>query len=194
MNSAEALADDPRWQRFNDPETPCACCGRQFSGIFDIGFDHPDPWPHGNRAAAGKTVLEVGEDRLSSDICLLGEHRFLRAVLPIRVIGADEEFAFGPWCLVEEADFIAYAQSLAGAEEMFEGCEGWVMNRLPGVGMEGFLPCDLQAAPDPSDRPSIRMRPGSDLAEYQVSGISFDGLLDIYAAAGQDLRPHLGPG
>ena len=31
---------DARWRRFNDPDRSCPCCGRTFSGVFDIGFDH----------------------------------------------------------------------------------------------------------------------------------------------------------
>ena len=38
---------DARWRRFNDANRACPCCGQTFSGIFDIGFDHPDCWPHG---------------------------------------------------------------------------------------------------------------------------------------------------
>ena len=64
-----SLSEDPRWQRFNNSERPCPCCGRTFSGVFDIGFDHPQPWPHGNREQSDQDVLAVGKDSLSADLC-----------------------------------------------------------------------------------------------------------------------------
>ena len=62
------LASDPRWQRFNDTSRPCPCCGRVFSGIYDLGCDHPDPWPHGYLSESGQDVLSVGTDTLSADL------------------------------------------------------------------------------------------------------------------------------
>ena len=38
---------DARWRRFHDEDRECPCCGRRFNGIFDVGFGHPDAWPHG---------------------------------------------------------------------------------------------------------------------------------------------------
>ena len=100
-----SLAEDPRWQRFNDASRPCPCCGQTFSGVFDIGFDHPDPWPHGNRSESGQDVLAVGTDSLGADLCRLGEHRFIRCVLHLPIIDSDQSFAFGPWGSVNPKNF-----------------------------------------------------------------------------------------
>jgi len=186
------LSSDPRWRRFNDRDTPCPCCGRIFHGVFDIAYDHPDPWPHGNRAEHGLDILEVGEDRLTADLCTWGDHRFIRAVLPIPIRGSEQVFSFGPWGGVNPENFGRYVHADATQNRgEFEGCFAWLMNRLPGVGMDDWLPCDLIPDDDPEKRPQLFVHDGHPLAEWQEEGISFDRLLDIYAAAGQDIRPHL---
>lgn len=187
-----SLAQDPRWQRFNDASRPCPCCGRTFSGVFDIGYDHPDPWPHGNRSDSGQDVLSVGTDTLSADLCRMGEYRFIRCVLHIPIIGSDQSFAFGPWGSVNPANFDRYVGAeLEGKLSDFEGCFAWLMNRLPGFDFDDWLPCNLIVA-DPEQRPELEVHDGAhELAQLQETGITFDRLLDIYAAAGQDIRPHL---
>lgn len=184
------LADDPLWQRFNNADMPCACCGRRFEGVFDIGFDHPDPWTHGNRQDSGQDVMEHGEDRLTADFCSIGPHRFIRAVLRLPIIGADQDFAFGTWASVNPANYETYL-GFTSQTAQFEGCFAWAMNRLPGFVMEDWLPCNLMPG-RPGERPYLEVHDGAhELAALQESGISFDRLLDIYAASGQDLRPHL---
>ena len=186
------LDDDPRWQRFNDRAYTCPCCDRSFDGVFDIGFDHPAPWPHGNRKDAGLDIMEVGGDSLSQDICKMSEHRFLRAVLKLPIIGTDQVFAFGPWASVAPHNFDTYIRHEATASlGRFEGCFAWMMNFLPGFEITDWLPCNL-LIDDPEERPYLEVHDDShELAQLQEDGITFDKLLDIYAAAGQDIRPHL---
>ncbi len=186
------LSEDPRWQRFKNSERPCPCCGRTFSGVFDIGFDHPQPWPHGNRSDSGEGKLVVGEDSLGSDLCRIGPHRFIRCVLHLPIIGADQSFAFGPWGSVKPENYDLYrSHGKAGTLDQFEGCFAWLMNILPGFEFDDWLPCNL-VIEDPESRPVLEVHDGShELARLQEEGITFDRLLDIYAAAGQDIRPHL---
>ena len=181
---------DKRWQRFNDASRTCPCCGEAFSGLFDIGFDHPDIWPHGDRTAQGVEELQVGEDRLSADLCRLDEHRFIRCVLPLPIRGSDEVFYFGVWASVHPDSFYAYVDDSLGTGPAFEGCFGWLQNDLPDIGPDGSVPCDVLPGDD-GERPRLMAQSDSPLAALQADGISFDTLLDIYAASGQDIRPHL---
>lgn len=186
-----SLAQDPRWQRFNDSSRPCPCCGRTFNGVFDIGYDHPDPWPHGNRAQSGEDVLAVGGDELGTDLCRFGKYRFIRCILPIPIIGSDQRFAFGPWGSVNPDNFDIYVQSHSDPDVTFEGCFAWLMNLLPGLDFKEPLPCNLIPGRE-GERPMLEVHDGAhELAGLQETGITFDQLLDIYAAAGQDIRPHL---
>jgi hypothetical protein len=183
------LNDDPRWRRFNNSKAACPCCGRTFSGVFDIGFDHPAPWTHGNRSESGEDELIVGDDSLGTDLCRIGPHRFVRAILPIPIIGTDQIFAFGPWGSVNPSNFDRYVAGASSGE--FEGCFAWMMNSLPGFQMDDWLPCNLEIEAK-DERPRLYVHDNAhELAQLQETGISFDQLLDIYAAAGQDLRPHL---
>lgn len=186
------LRDDPRWQRFNDSKKPCPCCGRTFSGVFDIGYDHPDPWPHGNRADSGQEVLSVNKDTLSADLCRMGQFRFIRCVLHLPIIGSDQSFAFGPWGSVRPENFDTYVRhELSGTLDHYEGCFAWLMNTLPGFDFDDWLPCNMVIG-EPTERPELEVHDGShELARLQEEGITFDQLLDIYSAAGQDIRPHL---
>ena len=187
-----SLESDPRWQRFNNNDRPCPCCGRIFNGVFDIGYDHPDPWPHGNRAQSGEDILAVGNDKLGTDLCEFGEYRFVRCILPLPIVGTDQRFAFGPWGSVHPENFDRYVANSADTDgTLFEGCFAWLMNTLPGIGNSEPLPCNLIPGA-PGERPILEVHDGAhELAELQETGITFDQLLDIYAAAGQDLRPHL---
>ncbi len=184
------LNSDPRWRRFTQTKTPCSCCGRVFDGVFDIGYDHPDAWPHGNLADSGKDVLIIGEDTLSGEYCRLGEYRFIRALITLPIKGSDAAFSFGPWGSVNPDNFERYLEAeRTGAH--FEGCFSWLSNILPGTGMTDALQCDLIPDEDTTLRPQLFVHDGPVLADWQENGITFDQLLDIYAAAGHDIRPHL---
>ena len=176
---------DARWRRFNDPDRACPCCGQRFSGIFDIGFEEPDDWPHGARS---DDMMIVGDDKLSSELCRLADRRFLRCVIGLPLRGSDgETFYFGLWAEVSNGDFYAYLNgsnedgapvtalpaTVANALPRFSGPLAGLL--LPGSGLE---------------RPRMEISDGP-LAAAQREGISFDDLLDIYTAAGQDVRPHL---
>ena len=186
------LSSDPRWQRFNDRSFSCPCCGQSFGGLFDVSFDHPHEWPHGNRSASGQDTLVSGRDRLTSDFCVFDDEYYIRCVMPLPIKGAEQTFAFGVWGSVTRENFKAYA---AGFETDdygdFEGCFAWLGNMLPCVGQDDWVPCDLLIE-DPTQRPVLYAHEaGGSVRRYQDEGISFDRLLDIYAASGQDIRPHL---
>lgn len=181
---------DPRWRRFNDTDYTCPCCGQSFGGVFDIAYDHPACWPHDALSDSGQDVLQVGEDKLSADLCRLGAHRFIRCVLPLPIRGCDERFYFGPWASVAPETFDRYVT--AWHQDDWSGFPqnlGWLANELPGFESDGAVACDLITG-DGDARPGLRVHQGP-LAEAQGGGISFDQLLDIYAATGTDLRPHL---
>jgi hypothetical protein len=187
-----SLDQDPRWRAFNDNATPCACCGQTFSGIFDLGCDHPDHWPHANRSESGQDVLEVGRDRLSPDLCRVGEDRFVRGVLQLPVIGSEIPFGFGVWCSLKAENYDAYAATMGTYNDLDLGkFFGWMSNSLPYYDTEEPLASDVIFRGD-GTRPLIEIHDEAHpLGRDQVNGITFDTLLDIYAAFGTDVRAHL---
>lgn len=181
---------DPRWRRLQDADYACPCCGQSYGGVFDIGYDHPDSWPHPARADSGHEVLQIGDDKLSADLCRVDDHRFIRCVLPLPVRGSDEVFCFGPWASVAPENFDQYIAAWQSGDWLgFEGCFAWLMNDLPGFEAEDPIACTLWTQSE-GQRPILKAQDGA-LAQAQANGISFDQLLDIYAASGNDIRPHL---
>ncbi|WP_309666244.1 DUF2199 domain-containing protein [Tabrizicola sp.] len=174
---------DDRLRQLLDNGFTCATCGEHHSGLFDIAFDHPDPWtgsvekePNGDVRFA----LEEGRDILSEDFCLMGEHRFVRAILPLKLIGTDDSFAFGVWGTLSQTRFLEYA-------EIFDAPNGsrmspafsWLSNRLPRAG-----PDPIRAQLHPQDN---RQRPNLEIGDEdhpffqaQSGGLSCDDLLAIY--------------
>ncbi len=183
------LSLDARWRRFNDPDYRSPLDGRAFSGVYDLGFDAPDAWPHAPLSEASPELVEVGEDRLSAELCRIGEERFLHAILALPIRGSEEVLFLAPWVQVAPADLHAYIDSLSG-EAAFTEAPGMLANLLPGFEDEGLTtPLALHAG-GAGERPQIEPLDGP-LARARAEGISFDTLLDIYAAAGDDIRPHL---
>ncbi len=186
------LALDARWRRLHDENRRCPCCAKQFNGIFDIGYDHPDSWPHASLSDSPCDTVQVGQDKLSADLCRHAEHRFILCVLPLPVRGSDEVFNFGPWASVHPDTFYAYLEDATGETPGFKGGEAWLMNDLPGFESEEPIACNLRPGPE-GQRPRLCAQEGP-LARAQSDGISFDQLLDIYGATGSDIRPHLAQG
>ncbi len=183
------LALDSRWQRFNDENWACPCCGQSFSGVFDIGFDHPDPWPHGSLRDSGKPEMQVGLDKLSPDLCRWEDHRFIRCVLPLPIKGSDEVFHFGVWGRVADEHFYRYIDEAVGEGAGFDRCASLLTNELPLFESDEPISCEMVSDTD-GQCPRLIATDGP-LAHAQREGISFDQLLDIYAATGTEVRKHL---
>lgn len=181
------LALDARWRRFNDPDRACPCCGRQFDGIYDIGFDHPAQWPH--PAREDQPFVKVGADQLSPDLCRLGEARMLRALLTLPVQGTDEALHITPWVQVSPDLFYAYLETWDAPDAPLPApAPGQLANQVPDLAEQASTVSLSFPARDA--RPVLSATDGP-LHQAQHQGISFDQLLDLYAACGDDIRPHL---
>ncbi|MCE0504514.1 DUF2199 domain-containing protein [Roseivivax sp. GX 12232] len=180
------LALDDRWRRLNDPEYACPCCGRSFGGLIDFGFGAPDDWPFALPEEGG--VVAEGEDKLSEELCRLGDRRFLRAHLPLAVRGAEDAAHLAPWVEVAPEHFYAALDRIeSGATETVE-VPTTLANALPAP-FDGPQPGTLVLGA-PEARPGFFPEAGP-LAEALREGLSFDALLDLYAGLGEDIRPHL---
>jgi hypothetical protein len=186
-----APATDMRWQKFTDASYRCPCCGKQVQGVLDIGYDHPDAWPHVSFRRNGGTVT-VGQDVLTADFCSIGAACYLRGLLTLPIRDTDAIFAFGPWARVSSDTFRAYYSAFGTTDEAALGSRpGELANALPSF--PGSAGTALHILfPGGSDRPQFAADTSSALGHKQAEGISFDNLLDIYTTFGHDLRPHLG--
>ena len=185
--SLSLLNLDARWRRFNDETRACPCCGRQFSGVYDLGFDHPADWPHAERGE--HPFVKQGADQLSPDLCRVGDIRLLRAILSLPIQGADESVHITPWVQVSPDVFYAYLETWDNPDAPLPApAPALLANDLPALAETGTA---VQISfPSRDARPQIDTATGA-LATALTNGLDFDALLDLYAACGDDIRPHL---
>ena len=186
-----ALAEDPRWVKFNDPSWVCPLCETVHKGIFDISYSCPDAWPQeGEPPTANSAALREG-DVLTEDFCKIGKERYLRGRFPLKVEGTEKTFGFALWVEVERADYnAAVADSNGGSAPAETPFKGWLANQMIGAN-EVASECAVQAQAD-GKRPLIVVQDEGHLFYgLQRGGITFDILLEMYAALGHDMRPHL---
>lgn len=181
------LSLDARWRRFNDPDRACPCCGRRFSGVYDIAYDHPAQWPYGERG--DQPFVKRGEDQLAADLCRVGDHRLLRAVVSLPIQGADEAVHLTPWVEVPPDTFYAYlATSDDPDAPLPPATEVMLANDVPGY---AEAPCPVTLHFDTREALPRITAPDTPLDKAITQGIGLDQLLDLYAACGDDIRPHL---
>lgn len=76
----------------------CACCDQEHDGFPAIGFDAPVGWDADMADRPGWS--------LTSDECVInGEDFFVRAVLRIPVLDAEQDFEWGVWVSQSETNF-----------------------------------------------------------------------------------------
>lgn len=170
----------------------CAGCGHFHDGLFDLEFAHPDPWrgPTDLKPnSAVLTALNLGQDFLSEDLCLMGEHRFVRSILPMPVLGTDHHFAFGLWASLSPRQFLIYIDHFDGPDAaQMPPAFSWVSNRLPGAAPLP-VPAQLQAQ-------NHRQRPVLTITDtehpyytHQTQGLTPAALVDLYAQFGHSPVP-----
>lgn len=168
----------------------CAGCGERHQGLFDIAFDYPDPWtspverePNG----AIRFALDEGRDFLSEDFCLMGEHRFVRCILPLQLIGTGESFAFGVWGTLSQTRFLEYVDAFdSPSGSSFGGAFSWLMNRLPQAS-NAAVRAEVRGQ-DGRQRPILKItEEDHPFFQKQFDGLPYDDLLSIYAHYGHRL-------
>jgi hypothetical protein len=184
-------APDRRWQRFTDKSYRCPCCDQHVQGVLDVAYDHPDTWQHISYRRNGGTVM-VGQDVLTADFCSIGEQFYLRGLLSLPVRDTYANFAFGPWARVSAETFRSYHAAFGTEDETFLGLHSGILaNELPSFPSSANRLLSIHFVGG-TERPRFVVQTPSALKNAQAMGLSFDLLLDIYAAMGHDLRPHLG--
>jgi hypothetical protein len=178
---------DPRWRALLSNDWRCAGCERVHHGLFDLGMDHPDPWP-GDAAPESNEQVTRGTDVLTEDFCISDGSFFVRAVLPIPLVGTSETFAYGTWSTLSEKNFWAYVETFDSGEQGGLGpWFGWFAHRLKGYPDTANLRCRVHPRPR-RQRPRIELEPTDHpLSVESREGIGFDRLLDIYALHGHAL-------
>lgn len=188
--SATELRNDPRWRRLQERPWVCPSCDEPHHGLFDIAYPRPHAW-EGCPDYSPNATVESSSNFLSQDFCVIDNTDFfVRCVLELPIIGGDgERFGFGVWSSLSRSNFEVYVETFQGDEQGSLGpWFGWLSNRLRGYDETLNLRCSVQPR-DGRQRPLIELEPSDHLlARDQRVGLTFERLLDIYAALGHDLR------
>lgn len=187
------LDQDRRWLRLHDNEWSCPCCGLKHGGLFDLTCAKPDVW-QGSEEWRPNSEIRTSSNILTEDFCILnGEHFFVRCILSLPIITKpDISFGFGAWATLSRKNFDLYLDTFDSGEQAGLGpWFGWFSNRLNGY--PDTLNLRSQVRPrDGRQRPYIELESAEHpLALEQRNGITFDRLLEIYAANGHELRAAL---
>jgi hypothetical protein len=187
------LRKDPRWQRLDGRPWTCATCGEAHYGLFDITFKWPDYWQALGDAQPNGKVEDAGANFLSHDFCVINrEHFFVRCVLELPIIGSSgQSFMFGVWSSLSQCNFSIYVEGFDNGNYSDRGpWFSWLSNQLPGYENTLSMKCNVKPADDDT-RPLLELEPIDHQLVRDAKGVTLDRLLDIYAAAGHDLRASL---
>jgi hypothetical protein len=190
QDNGQNLGDDPRWKRLIEKPFRCAPCGGEHRGLFHLVSYAPVYWPDAIAPIANDEI-NSSEHFVSEDFCVIhGEHFYVRCLLLLPIFGSqNESFGFGVWASLSKENFIRFFNSFNDEKqselgEMF----GWLSTMVPYFESSEPLRCHVLPQ-DGRRRPLIELEPTQHaLAVAQYCGIEFEMVLDIYAAAGHDLR------
>ena len=189
----DLLEDDPRWRRLHARKFKCASCDGEHQGLMSWAFGWPYLWS-GEPKIRSNRELRVDQSGLWEDFCIVdNQHFFVRCVLRLPIRGsATETFELGMWSSLSRANFLIYVENFNRPDQWRLGpWFGWLSNQLAGYPDTLGLKCNVQPRDD-RIRPTIELEPtGHPLGRQQREGITFDEILDHYAAAGHDIRPAL---
>jgi hypothetical protein len=147
----------------------CSRCGEAHEGLpLDFGFDEPWHW----RGPAGDA------DLLTEDLCRWTDDAgdaafFIRGVLHIPIVDADDTFRYGAWSSLSERSFERVVELWDDPARVHEDPYfGWFSNRLPGYPDTLSLPLDVVTA-ELDLRPALVLHDGDHpLIAEQRDGIT----------------------
>lgn len=153
----------------------CSCCGELHEGLPDYAFVAP-AYYDGRPDADRQETSFLDEDLCSID----GESFFIRAVLLVPVVGTDEQFGWGVWTSLSEANFKRYIELFDEADVSGEGPYfGWLSNQLPHYPDTLSLKVDVLLQND-RQRPLLSLQPDDHpLVIDQRDGMSWERAVAI---------------
>ncbi len=193
MTPALDLNLDPRWKRLHDPAFVCRACGQKHGGVFSLNLEKPFHWQGGERQDGRSPDIDP-RNYLLEDFCVIDNRQFfIRCVLDLPILGSGGKiFSFSTWVALSAQDFDRYGDSFDSPDQSSIGTlAGTLANRLGSFPETLGLACAVR--PQKGNlRPLLFIDADEHpLSRAQKNGITFEQLLDFYAASGHDIRPGL---
>ncbi|MBS0295343.1 MAG: DUF2199 domain-containing protein [Proteobacteria bacterium] len=182
---------DPRWLSLAGREWTCGHCKQIHTGLFEFGAHAPGFW-EGEADYAANGELGRFTPFLSEDFCVIEESHFVRAVLPLPLVGWEgQTFAYGVWVSLAEPNFKRYVEQFdATVVDESQAWFGWLSTRLAGYPDTLLLKTDVHPRND-RQRPVVMIQPSEHtLYVEQRDGVTFDRLMEIYALHGHGPTRH----
>ena len=165
-------------------EWVCSCCGQTHTGLQDIGFQSPDPWPH-EQTYKPNSELNFEGDFLSEDFCVMnGRDFFVRTVLLLPIQKLDCALGVGVWSTLSEESFREYIVGFDDPDANI-GSEyfSWLANRIPFLNDKELTKTYIVTLPD-RQRPYVKADPDSQAGLAQSDGLSPQMAIELYSLGG----------
>ena len=165
-------------------EWVCSCCGEIMTGLQDIAFDAPGPWPHAAKYAPN-SELKLEGDFLSSDFCVMGgEHFFVRSVMLFPVKGIKHTLGVGVWSSLSRENFKEFVDGFDDPEANV-GSEyfSWLVNTLEPLDMQAPTRTHIVTQPN-RQRPLVEADSDSEMGHMQAYGLSASQTLAAIGCGG----------
>ena len=157
----------------------CSCCGVEQIGLpMALAYAEPHNW----RGIQNK-IME--KSYLSKDFCIISHQdgdveRYIRCVLPFKIIDFYEQFEFGIWMSVSERSMMLYNDGFKSGEYAEPDCFGFLMHSLPGYDETWALECTVVFEPG-NQRPSVYLnKTDHSLYHDQRNGLSLDYIKSLF--------------
>lgn len=189
---------DPRWKQLMEAGADCSC-GQRHVGLIDLTFLKPADWDNAPAKEPNEN-LRIDGDFMSEEYAVReGKYFAIRCILPLPVIDLSPPASpLVVWASIEKDSFEKlYANPRPPQTNPPEQFPARLVNRIGGYpnsfGLLGAAfpmpdsPPLLVLGKPPGDPPDLHP-----LVREHRDGLSFDRLLEVYAAQGHDMRGALG--
>lgn len=163
----------------------CATCGQEHDGLpQDYSFGLPD------EVFELRFLERYRRSRSNSDLCTLDESRFfIRGVIPLPFRSSDEEYCWGVWVEVSQADHDKYVLGYDEDLSSEPSFNGRLANSIPGYEETKGLAVSAKFGAQ-GQRPSYSLDPSltHKLASDQNTGITEERHHEMLEAVGHFAR------